>query len=105
MQYVETRELSVVKNFDHLSYYFYNVLTPFIGVYNITDQTIGLVMASINQAAEKKTKASLPKIGAPLKGWTVISAGQSSTASDRVEGKVKLDLPKPLNGIDLYLAI
>jgi len=105
MQFVETRELSVVKNFDHLSYYFFDVLSPFIGEYNITSDTIGIVRDTIRLAAESKTKEVLPKIGAPLSDFTIRSVEQSSTASDRIEGKVKLDLPKPLNGIDLYLAI
>ena len=103
-QYVETKELSVVKNFDHLSYYFYDVLTPFIGPYNVTDKTVGLVLKAIKVAAEAKTKAELPKIGAPLKSFTV-AANVSGVSNDRVEARVRLDLPRPLNNIDCYLEI
>ena len=94
-----------VKNFDYLAYYFYGVLAPFIGPYNVTDQNVDLIRNTIELAALKKTKEVLPKIGAPLKSYTINSVAASDVQSDHVVGKVKLDLPKPLNGIDLFLGI
>ncbi|MHA1302106.1 MAG: hypothetical protein ACTSPI_00190 [Candidatus Heimdallarchaeaceae archaeon] len=103
-QFVETRELSVVKNFDHLSYYFYDVLAPFIGPYNVTNKTSEIILGSLRLAGDKKMAEALPRIGAPLKSYT-LAGGPSSISSDRIEVMNRLDIPKPLNYIDMYLAI
>ena len=103
-QFVETKELSVVKNFDSLSYYFFGVLQPFIGSWNVTDKTVGIIKGSLTKAAEKKMSEELPKIGSPLKAFS-ISAEQASYASDKVKAVSKLGIPKPLNGIDYFMSI
>ena len=100
---LETGEYSVVKNFDFISMFFMDLLQFFLGQYNVTDETVGLLHQSLNSGIDLLKLRKYAKIGAPLIAGTVISVAKSAAAADRVEAYVNVQLPKPLNRIGLHL--
>ena len=100
---LESGEYSIVKNFDFVSLYYLSVLEPFLGVWNVNNDTLGFMRQAINTATDSLKLRRIAKIGAPLNGATLTSIAVSTASSDRVEIYVEVDLPKPLNVIGLHL--
>jgi hypothetical protein len=100
---LESGEFSIVKNFDFVSLFFLGVLEPFLGVWNINNDTIGFVRQAMNTGIEQLKLRRVAKIGAPLKDATLTSVAVSLASSDRIEVYVEVGLPKPLNTIGLHL--
>ncbi len=101
----EYRELQAVKNWDFLSYYFHDKLTPFIGKWNITPDTIGVIRQTIVAAAELIKNKKLPRIGAPLVDYKILEVAQNAVNKDRLNVRIQTTQPKILNYVDLYLII
>jgi len=100
---LESGEYSVVKNFDFVSLYYLGVLEPFLGVWNVNNDTLNFIRQAINTGTENLKLRRVPKIGAPLNSASITSLEVSSASADRVEIYVEVDLPKPLNVIGLHL--
>lgn len=101
-------ELSMVKNYDSISYYFANKLAPFIGKYNVTPALIDHLRTEIQ--AGINFLSSFTSVG--LLGPQVIKNGseitliqQHPTLLDHVVVRLKLNLPAPLNVIELHLVV
>jgi hypothetical protein len=105
MSVYEYRELQAVKNWDFLSYYYRDKLTPFIGKWNITPDTIGIVRQTVVAASELLMGKKLPRIGAPLTGYKIDKIEQNPTNKDRMTVRLKTLQPKVLNYADVYLVI
>ena len=99
---LEFGEFSMVKNFDFVSLFVSDLLNPFIGPWNINDETIGFIRASVTAGIENLKLRKRPKIGAPIISGTITSLGQSVVSADRIEAYVEIDFPKPLNTIGLH---
>jgi hypothetical protein len=102
---IELRELSITKNFDALSYDFKAALEPFIGVWNVTEDAVGAIEATLLGRIEFNKANKLPKIGAPLIDANINSIAQDPLLCDHVNVDVDLELPCPLNNINLTLRI
>ena len=100
---VEFQELSFVKNFDYVSDICQDVLDNYLGQYNITNETLGLLDTAIRSTLESLKLARLPKLGAPVLGYSIGSIAQSDVSRDRVEMYAEVDFPYPLNTIGLHL--
>ena len=100
---LESGEFSIVKNFDFVSLFFLGVLEPFLGVWNINNDTMGFVRQAMNTGIEQLKLRRVAKIGAPLKEATLTSVMQSPASADRIEVYIRVGLPKPLNVIGLHL--
>lgn len=105
-----TTELSITKNLDAISYYFANVLAPYIGRYNITDvllnQLYSEVKNGMNFLGSDYTAAGL--LGPMLilgEDTRIRSLEQHPTLRDHVVIVLDLELPIPLNVIQLRLVI
>jgi len=101
-------ELSMVKNYDSISYYFANKLAPFIGQYNVTPALIDHLRTEVQ--AGINFLSSFTSVG--LLGPQVIKSGseitliqQHPTLLDHVIINLKLNLPAPLNVIELHLVV
>jgi hypothetical protein len=105
MSVYEYRELQAVKNWDFLSYYYREKLTPFIGKWNITPETIGVVRQTVVAASELLMSKKLPRIGAPLTGYVIDKIEQNAVNKDRLTVRLKTTQPKVLNYADVYLVI
>ena len=102
---IELRELSITKNFDALSYDFKAALEPYIGVWNLNDDAIGAVKATLLGRIEFQKAQKLPKIGAPLIDATINTIEQDPVLCDHLNIDVDLDIPCPLNNINLTLRV
>jgi hypothetical protein len=100
---LESGEYSIVKNFDFVSLFYLGVLEPFLGVWNVNNDTLGFIRQAINTGTENLKLRRVPKIGAPINSATITSLAVSPASADRVEIYVEVDLPKPLNVIGLHL--
>ena len=100
---LESGEYSVVKNFDFVSLYFLDVLDPFLGIWNINNDTLGFIRQAVNTGIDSLKLRRLSRIGAPIIDATITSVAVHATIADRVEIYVEVDLPRPLNVIGLHL--
>jgi hypothetical protein len=100
---LESGEYSVVKNFDFISMFFMDLMYSFLGQYNVTPETLGLLNQSLVGGIDLLKLRKYAKIGAPLLNGTVVSVAESSAAADRAEAYVEVQMPKPLNRIGLHL--
>jgi hypothetical protein len=100
---LETGEYSLVKNFDFVAQTFKNSLDSFIGRYNVIDETLDLLRDTLRVTGDVLVRARLPRIGAPLRDFNVVSVEESPTSGDTALAVISIDLPKPLNRIELTI--
>lgn len=100
---LESGEYSIVKNFDFVSVFFANILEPFLGVWNINNDTLGFMRQALNTGIDNLKLRRVAKIGAPINNAAITSIAVSAASADRVEVYMTVDLPKPLNVIALHL--
>jgi len=100
---LESGEYSIVKNFDFVSLFFIDILEPFLGIWNINNDTLGFIRQALNTGIENLKLRRVAKIGAPINDASITSIEVSTASADRVEVFMEVDLPKPLNVIGLHL--
>lgn len=105
MTVLEYREILKVKNWDFLSFYFYDKLKGFIGSWNITPDTLSNMRQVINASIELLKGQKLPKIGAPLLSGVIELLEQDKVNKDNVNIRIKLEIVSPNNYTNLYLVI
>jgi hypothetical protein len=105
MSVLEYREMLVVKNWDFLSYFYYDKLQSFVGSWNITPDTMNTVRQSITASSEVVKAKKLPKIGSPLLDYKIVSLGQNAYNKDNLDVQMQVALVYPLNYLNLYLII
>lgn len=103
---INTREESLTRNVDSISYRFRQLFEPFIGVSNITPQIIAQIRVRarslINslRASENQTDA-----GAQLIAAAIIDVRQHALFRDRVVVVIQLEVPYPLNNLEISLVV
>lgn len=105
-----TTELSVTKNLDAISYYFAGVLAPYIGRYNITPELLVVIQTQVQNGLNY---LGSDRTGAGLLGPMVILGDstqvrrveQHPTLKDHIVVIVDLQLPLPVNVIQLHLVV
>lgn len=102
---VETSELSITKNVDFISFTFIDALEPFIGVWNINDDTLEAMRNVCSGVIERLKADKLERIGAPLIDATIISIAQNEILKDNVDIFIDIEVPFPVNFINLHLLI
>lgn len=100
---LESGELMVVKNYDFIAKTYRDVLKSFLGVYNVTKETMDFLRSAIDAASDQLRAKRYPKIGAPLISAEVTSVTQLAGSKDQVEAYVTIGMPRPLNRIGLHL--
>lgn len=102
---LQYRELLVVKNWDFVSYYFYDKMKPFIGSWNITPDTINTIRQTLNASISLLKGKKLPKIGPPLINGTIATLEQDASNKDTVNVVINIELVYPLNYLAIYLVV
>lgn len=102
---LQYREVMKVKNIDFLSYYFRGLITPFIGSWNITEDTLNAIRQSIEAGGYLLMGQILPKIGAPLLSFDLRELVQDEHNKDRIRCKLRAETGTPNNYVDLYLYV
>lgn len=99
------RELQQVKNWDFLSYAFYDTLKPYIAKYNITPDTLQILRTAIQAEVALLQGKKLPKVGAPLISATIQTLKQDPNNKDNVIIELLITIPTVMNYISLYLVL
>jgi hypothetical protein len=107
---LNTSELSLTKNLDAISYYFANLLRPYIGRYNVTPELLMVLTTEVNNALSYL--GSFTRVGL-LGPQLILENGKSAlrtlqqhpTLKDRVYAVLDLEMPYPLNVIELHLVV
>lgn len=102
---LEYREMLVVKNWDFLSYFYYDKVKSFIGVWNITPDTLNTIRQTINASSELIKGQKLPRIGAPLLGYSITSLEQDAFNKDNANVVLKVEIVYPLNYLNIHIVI
>lgn len=100
---LQTGEFSMVRNFDFLSKFFTAILDPFIGVWNVNEETLGFMRQAVNSGIDQLKLRKVARIGAPLIDALITSLDVSDASPDRVELYMTVNRPVPLNVIGLHL--
>lgn len=102
---LEYKEILKVKNWDFLSFYFYDKLKGFIGTWNITPDTLSNMKQVINASIELLKGQKLPRIGAPLLSGTILLLQQNAVNKDNIDIRLQVEIVSPNNYTNLYLVI
>lgn len=99
------REIVMVKEWDYLSYFYYDILKSFIGSWNITPSSINTLRQTIVAGSSLLMGQSLPKVGPVLLKYAILLLEQDAVNTDTVNCKMRIYIGTPLNYIDLDLAV
>lgn len=103
---IHARQESVVRNVDSVSYYFLNLLKPFIGTANVTPSTIDEVRAAIQAGLmELASRNFVRRLGTQIIGGKVLEVRQHALLKDRIVAAVNLEIPYALGVIELHLVV
>lgn len=105
MTVLEYRELLKVKNWDYLSYFYHDILEPFIGQWNIVDDTLRVIRQTVISASENLKTQKLPRIGAPLVSYEIATLAQNTTTKDKIDLIMNIAIVDPNNYTDIHLVI
>ena len=105
MSVLEYREMLCVKNWDFLSYFYYDKLKSFIGSWNITDDSINTVRRTLVAGSELLKAQKQPKIGAPLLSYKINSLAQDANNKDNLNAYMTVSIVYPMNYVNLHLVI
>ena len=101
---LNTREEMITRNVDSISYTLLGVMRRYSGRYNVVEQTLAQVEADtqavINELAATTGTGTL---GPQLVDGTITRLEQSSLFKDRVVAAIDLDLPYPMNNLQIHL--
>lgn len=100
---LEFSEYMAVKNFDFIAWTFLDTLLPFIGPWNVNEETIEFIRQAIYATGGTLKSRYVSKIGAPLTDFSITSVAESDLSTDRIEAYVDIDMPMVLNTIGLHL--
>ena len=103
---INTRELSVVKNVDAISYAFYDQLKPYIGRANITPRFLVQLRRQISGTIDYlKSNGATPSLGGQLIEAVISDLRQHETLLDHVVIELDVTIPYPANVIQVKLVI
>jgi len=97
------REISAVRTLDAVSDIFKKALQPYIGKYNITDETKDLIKQTLEVTAQQLVNLSSPFIGSMILDYKIGDVTEIGATSAQVD--VEVAIPMPLNYIWLRVAI
>lgn len=100
---LEFSEYMVIKDFDFVAWTFLDTLLPFLGIWNVTPDTIEFIRQALFTTGNNLRARKVAKIGAPLINYQLDSVAQSTLSKDRIEADMQVNLPMTLNVIGLHL--
>lgn len=104
---LNTAELSITKNLDSISYFFDDLLSPYIGKYNITPELIETLKCVIESGLTSLESNSYGLYGSQLiaDGTEIQLLEQDALLKDHVNCNLKLNMPYPFNHLVLKLFV
>lgn len=104
---LNTAELSVTKNLDSISFYFDDLLSPYIGKYNITPELLSVLRNVITEGLVSLESTAWGLYGPQIiaEGTEILLLEQDAVLKDHVNCNIKLNLPYPFNHLVLKLFV
>lgn len=103
---IKFQEYSVTKNVDFIAKFLRNVYKDMIGQYNIVDTTLDELRTRASAAIGfLKDDTRLPKIGGVIRSGVLQTIAEDEDQIDRVTMRFKLDIPIPLNNLDITIEV
>jgi len=102
---VTFQEMSITTNVDSISYFFKDLLTPFIGVWNVVPGTLDAIRRTINGGVDTLVNIDYPRIGPQLLSGDLLRLEQNETFKDRIDADLDIEVPFPLNNLTLNLIV
>jgi hypothetical protein len=100
------REDSMIANVDSISYGLQNALAPFVGTYNISPGVMLSVRSTIDGIlAYYLTQTYTARAGNQLLSYQIVSITQDPTFADQVDIVININIPYPMNYIQLTLNV
>lgn len=101
---IKFQEYSVTKNVDFIAKFLRGGFKRFIGPYNIIDTTIDDLKATGSASIKfLREKTRLPKIGGVIKSGSLVKLEENAEQIDTVDMRFKVNIPIPLNNIDMVV--
>lgn len=107
---LNTSEDSITTNVDSISYALKATLAPFIGRFNINPENLAVVRAAIvNELTFRASSTWTYRAGNQLVSFSpkddILRLEQNPTYKDRIDVEVRLNVPYPMNYINLKLIV
>lgn len=102
---IKFQEYMVTKNVDYIAKFMRNAFKDYIGVYNIVDSTFDELKTTAKAVLDYlRDQTVLPRIGGVIKSGNLLRL-EEGTNIDTIAIRFKLDIPVPLNGIDITIQV
>jgi len=102
----KNREAMITRNLDSLSYQYFDALSPFIGIANVTPEFIEKLRTELKAMNGYIISSSRrPLIGSQMISCEIVSIEQNPVLSDKIDMYLRPLLPYPFNYGDLHLQI
>jgi hypothetical protein len=103
---INRREEMITRNVDSISYRFKETFAPFIGISNVTPSMEAIIRTTTNALIEVlKGEAYIQRLGGQLIEGVIRDLRPHATLLDRYVLVLDLDVPEPLNNIEIRLVI
>jgi hypothetical protein len=102
---IKFQEYSVTKNVDFTAKFMRNAFKDYIGVYNIVDETLDELKGTAQSVITfLRDETVQPAIGGVIRSGNLVSIAEG-TNIDTVAMRFRLDIPIPLNNIDITIQV
>lgn len=103
---IKFQEFSITKNVDFIAKFIRSNHKQFPGKYNIVDNAFDdLKTSAAGIVTFLKDSTKLPKIGGVIKSGKLLSAIQDPVNIDTIQEQWQLDIPIPLNNLDITINV
>lgn len=100
------REQSITTNVDSISYVLLDRLAPYIGRGNVTPVMITIIEGEILSVLDFYSNfIPVETLGAQITSYEIRRLEQHPTLKDRILAEIPLDVPAPLNNVEVHLII
>jgi len=103
---INEREEMITRNLDSISFFFLDTYRPYIGVSNVTPDTLKVLRAEFNAALQTlRSRNFVQRLGAQLIDGSLTRLEKHATLKDRVVAQASLELPYALNNLEIHLVV
>lgn len=103
---VSVREEAITRNVDSISFYFLDVFDPYIGISNVTPSMLDIIEAETKAGIQFLRQSNrTDRLGGQLIDAEISDLRISPVFTDRIVLGLSLDLPYPLNNLELHLLV
>lgn len=100
------REEMITRNVDSISYRFKDHFAPFIGVSNVTPSMLRLIaLETGNLITVLRTERVTQRLGGQLIDGSILELRPHATLRDRLVMALDIEVPFPLNNLEIHLVI